>query len=178
MSISFNRRSPNLLYETNQICELVPCLQGILPFIYCVLMEKLGEEFENIEFKPIDSGLGFHAPPSPLLPPPKVEEFKEKQTPLRLNTYPRSWLRSFWPAFYDQLFILLIFGVLCLAPFFQFQLFKNPEKVFFLFQKSILVSFAILLCVVEAFYYLFFKQFKLPRFGKWITESKLSPQRH
>lgn len=135
------------------------------------------DEFENIEFRQIDSGLGFHATPSERISPPKVEEFKEKQTPLRLNTSSRSWLRSLWPAFYDQLFILLIFSVLCLAPFFQFQLFRNPENVFFLFQKSMLASFSILLCVVEAFYYLFFKQFKLPRFGKWIPEPKSSPQR-
>ncbi len=147
------------------------------------------EEFENIEFKPIDSGLGFHKTPYPLIPPPKAEEFifkapvgKEKQPPLRPHTYSRSWLGSLWPSLWpslwiDQLFILLIFSVLCLVPFFQFELFRDPQKVFFLFEKSILASFAILLCVVEAFYYLFFKQFKLPRFGKWITEPKSSPQR-
>ncbi|MEK7791412.1 MAG: hypothetical protein AAB309_07280 [Deltaproteobacteria bacterium] len=137
------------------------------------------DEFENIEFKPIDSGLGFHKTTYPLIPPPKAKDMsKEKQTPSPLNTHSRSWLQSLWPAFYDQLFILLIFSVLCLVPFFQFQLFRDPEKAFFLFQKSILVSFGILLCVVEAFYYLFFKQFKLPRFGKWILEPKSSPQRH
>lgn len=141
-----------------------------------------GEEFENIQFKPIDSGLGFHKTPSTLIPLPGVEEFifeagvgKEKKSPFHPNTSSRSWLQSL---LIDQLFVFFIFFVLCLAPFFQFHLFRHPEKAVFFFQKSILISFGILLCVVEAFYYLFFKQFKLPRFGIWITELKSDPKKN
>lgn len=143
---------------------------------------RAGEEFENIEFKLIDSGLGFHKIPSPIIPPPKDKEFifetdvnKKKQFLLHPDSFSRSWFPSL---LIDQLFILLIFSLLCLVPLFQFQLLRHPEKAIFFFQKSILTSFGILLCMVEIFYYLFFKQFKLPRFGIWITELKSNPKKN
>lgn len=172
------------------------------------------EDFEDIEFKPIDSGLGFHSRRNQKEEnPARAEDWKcgkifprereigsvgrqrsgwrqeggaaprtqeegggslpgDRTRPEWSATLPvhGSWIKRF---FINQFLILSIFFLLCSIPTVQFQLLKQPLAP--LLQTPILASFGILLAVVQVFYTLFFKQFKLPSFGKWVIERKSKP---
>jgi len=173
------------------------------------------EDFDSIEFKAIDRGLGFHRASLVVTPVSDTDSIDAGPVTSRLPSavlLRHAWLRAGRdPAgggcpptgatrarpienseadiarasrnltlpslFLDQFFILCIFSLLCFVPLFQFQLLKHFELANFSARHLPLANgLLLLLCVIEAFYYLFFKQFKLPLPGKWIIERKSKPK--
>ena len=118
------------------------------------------DDLERIDFTAINSGLGLQE--SKILLDSTLEELEKISPPVSDKDIPSKPLPKYFTSlFLDLFFILFFYSFFLCTSFFLFNV--HP-----LLGRTILVIHLLLLGVVSAFYYLFFKQFKIPTLGQWV----------
>lgn len=133
-------------------------------------------DLDNIQFRAIDSGLGFHpspAPPKkeiPIFVPKRVVVEKPKESNVREFVILKKFTKSTFAFVLDHVFIFILFGLLCIIAYWQCGIdtigaWKTSFK-----NDPVFILHLLLFLVLYSFYFLFFRQFKSPSLGEWLIE--------